>query len=120
MSVPPEDEALAQQLLAALADDDTEGFGRLVADDIEIHTARGVREGRSEAIAWAANKYDHLQRRYAIEELAPGEHGSLIVRGSTEYVWKDGGQVADASPVEIELRFDHGKLVLWRFREDSA
>jgi hypothetical protein len=41
----------------------------------------------------------------------------LVATGSTEYVWKDGGALADASPVAIELGFERGKLVYWRFRE---
>jgi hypothetical protein len=120
MSVTAEEEALARRILAALSADDTEAFGELAAEGIEIHTARGVREGHAEAVAWAANKYDHLQRRYAVEEIAAGERGGLVVRGQTEYVWKDGGEVADSSPVAIELRFDGGKLILWRFLEDAS
>ena len=115
MSVSPEEESLARQVLAALSDGDTKRFGELAADDIEIHTARGAREGHAEAVAWAANKYDHLQRRYAIDSLRPGERDAVIVDGRTEYVWKEGGAVADASPVRIELRFAGGRLALWRF-----
>ena len=110
-----EEEALARRVLAALSAGDTEAFGELAADDVEIHTARGVREGHAEAVAWAANKYDHLQRRYAIDELHAREGGGVLVRGRTEYVWKDDGVVADSSPVEIELGFDAGELVRWRF-----
>lgn len=68
-----EEETLARRVLAALSSGDTKTFGDLVADDIEIHTARGVREGHAEAVAWAANKYDHLQRRYEIEEIEPAK-----------------------------------------------
>jgi len=111
------DEELARRVLAALSGNDTEAFGELAADDIEIHTSRGVRRGHSEAVAWAANKYDHLQRRFAIDALRRIDGGRLVATGSTEYVWKDGGEVADASPVAIELGFERGKLVYWRFRE---
>ncbi|HEX6115832.1 MAG TPA: nuclear transport factor 2 family protein [Solirubrobacterales bacterium] len=120
MSVSAEEESLAREVLAALSDGDTNRFGELAADEIEIHTARGVREGHAEAVAWAANKYDHLQRRYAIDELHAEAGGGVIVRGRTEYVWKDGGGVADSSPVGIGLRFAGGKLVLWRFLDDPA
>lgn len=37
------------------------------------------------------------------------------MRGQTQYVWKEGGEVADSSPVQIELRAADGKLTLWRF-----
>ena len=113
------DEDLARAVLDALSRDDTEAFGALASDEIEIHTARGVRHGHAEAVAWAANKYDHLQRRYAVDSLELAG-GGVLVHGRTEYVWKDGGEVADSSPVEIELRFADGRLVRWRFLERPA
>jgi ketosteroid isomerase-like protein len=120
MSVPAEEEALARRVLAAVSAGDTEAFGELAADGIEIHTARGVRAGHAEAVAWAASKYDHLDRRYAIEELEPAPGGGVVVSGQTQYVWKETDAVADSSPVSIELRFRDGKLVLWRFLEAPA
>jgi ketosteroid isomerase-like protein len=115
VSEAPEEERLARQVLAALSDGDTERFGGLVADDIEIRTARGAREGRAEAVAWAANKYDHLHRTYAVDAIEPKGRGRVIVRGRTQYRWNETGELADESPVEIEMRFAGGKLALWRF-----
>ena len=120
MSAPAEEESLAREVLAALSEGDTEAFGELAAEGIEIHTARGARHGHAEAVAWAANKYDHLQRRYAVEDVEAKDGGGVIVRGQTQYVWKDGGEVADSSPVAIELHFEAGKLVLWRFLDDGT
>lgn len=117
MSVPPGDEAAARAVLDALSRDDVRAFGELASDEIEIHTARGVRHGHAEAVAWATNKYDHLQRRYSVVALEATPEGGVLVHGRTEYVWKDGGGVADSSPVEVEMRFAGGKLVLWRFLE---
>ncbi|MGI8462313.1 MAG: nuclear transport factor 2 family protein [Solirubrobacterales bacterium] len=114
------DEERARKVLAALSDGDTAAFGELVADGIEIHTARGVRSGHSAAVAWAANKYEHLQRRYSVERIEQLENGGVLVHGDTEYVWKDGGELADSSPVVVELHFAGGKLALWRFREQGA
>ena len=112
------EEELAERVLDSLGRDDTDAFGELAADEIEIHTVRGVRRGHAEAIAWAKNKYDHLQRRFVAERITPTGGGELLVVGRTEYVWKESGEVADESPIEIEMRFRDGKLVLWRFRED--
>ena len=116
MNPPAEAESLARQVLAALSEGDTEAFGELAAEDIEIDTARGVREDHAEA--------DRLGGEQVRPPPAPlrdrgdraGEGGGVIVRGQTQYVWKHDDVVADSSPVEIELRFDDdGKLTLWRF-----
>jgi ketosteroid isomerase-like protein len=115
VSEAPEEERLARQVLAALSEGDNERFGELAADDIEIRTARGSREGHAEAVAWAANKYDHLHRTYAVDEIEPKGRGRVVVRGRTQYRWNETGGLADESPVEIEMRFRDEKLVLWRF-----
>jgi ketosteroid isomerase-like protein len=120
VSVPSGDEDAARAVLDALSRNDVQAFGELASDDIEIDTARGARRGHAEAVAWAANKYDHLQRRYAVEDIELGEEGTVVVHGRTEYVWKEGGEVADASPVAIEMRFADGELVLWRFLDPGA
>ena len=115
MSEASEEEGLARQVLAALSEGDTERFGELVADDIEIQTARGAREGQAEAVAWAANKYDHLHRTYAVDEIEAKARGRVTVRGRTQYRWNETGELADESPVEIEMSFAGGKLAVWRF-----
>jgi hypothetical protein len=109
---------LAERVIGALRRDDCATFGELVSDDIEIETARGVRRGHAEAVAWARNKYDHLQRCFSIDEYRPLGPGRLLALGRTEYVWKDSGEVGDSSPVAIEMSFRGDRLVRWRFRED--
>jgi hypothetical protein len=115
-----EETEVAERVIGALGRDDCETFGELVTDDIEIETARGVRRGHAEAVAWARNKYDHLQRCFSIDEYRPLGRGRLLALGRTEYVWKDSGEVGDSSPVAIEMTVRGGKLARWRFREDLA
>ncbi len=58
---------------------------------------------------WARHRYEHLDRRYAIEEIH--EHGEMVlVLARVEYVWRDSGDVGDSSPVSILLAFREGKL----------
>ena len=112
------EEELAERVLEALGQDDCEAFGELAGEEIEIHTVRGVRHGHEEAVAWARNKYEHLQRRFAAEQIRPIGPGEVLVTGHTEYVWKETGELADSTAIAIEMRFREGKLVRWRFRED--
>jgi SnoaL-like domain len=110
---------LAREVLGALSDGDVPLFSTLVDPEIEIHTARGVREGADEAEEWAQKRYEHLERRYAIDELrVDGDHVLALVR--TQYVWRDSGLVGNEEPTTIELAFRGGKLIRWTFREDPS
>jgi|SRR5215211_4485893 len=108
---------LARRVLAALSRGDVQGFAALAHPEIEIRTARGVRRGREQAEEWARKRYEHLERRYAIDELrVTGDR--VLARVRTQYVWRDTGLVGDEEPTVIELAFREGQLVLWAFRED--
>jgi ketosteroid isomerase-like protein len=110
---------LARDVLAALSRGDVQAFAALVHPEIEIRTARGSRHGLEQAEEWAQKRYEHLERRYAIDELrAKGDEVLAIVRA--QYVWRDTGLVGDEEPTVIELAFRDGRLVLWAFREDLA
>jgi hypothetical protein len=107
---------LAREVLGALSDGDISLFATLVHPDIEIRTARGVRRGADQAEEWALKRYEHLERRFAIDELrVDGEQVLALVR--TQYVWRDSGLVGNEEPTAIELAFKDGKLIRWEFRE---
>jgi ketosteroid isomerase-like protein len=111
--------ALARRVLDALSRGDLMAFSALLHPEVEIITVRGIRRGVDEAEDWAQKRYEHLERRYAIDELCEsGDAVLAVVR--TQYVWSDSGLVGDESPAVIELEFDDGKLRRWRFREDLA
>jgi ketosteroid isomerase-like protein len=115
----PPSSGLAREVLGALSRGDAGGFAALVHPEVEIHTARGVRQGAEEAAAWAEPKYEHLERRYRIDELhVVGGH--VLVLGRVEYAWKEGGRVADSAPVAIALDFEGGRLRRWRFYDDPV
>ncbi|HEY7150584.1 MAG TPA: nuclear transport factor 2 family protein [Solirubrobacterales bacterium] len=110
---------LARHVLGALSNGDVQAFADLIHPELEIRTARGVRRGRDEAEEWARKRYEHLERRYAIDELrVEGDDVLALVR--TQYVWRESGLVGDEEPTVIELEFKDGKLIRWAFREDLA
>jgi ketosteroid isomerase-like protein len=110
---------LAGEVLGALSRGDLPLFATLVHPEVEIHTARGVHQGADEAEEWAQKRYEHLERRFAIDELrVDGDEVLALVR--TQYVWRDSGLVGDEEPTAIELAFRDGKLVRWAFREEPA
>ena len=110
---------LARQVLAALSRGDVQAFAALLHPDVEIRTARGVRRGAEEAEEWAHKRYEHLERRYAIDELQV-KGDSVLAHVRTQYVWRDSGLVGDEEPTVIELAFEDGRLIRWTFREELA
>ena len=105
--------ALAERILAALSEGDVEAFSELIDPGIEIHTQRGVRQGPEEARRWAQTAFDHLVRRYAIEELH--EAGNTVVAlARVQYVWRESEEVGDEWLLGIVLEFKDGRLRRWR------
>jgi ketosteroid isomerase-like protein len=110
---------LAREVLGALSGGDVQAFAALVHPEIEIRTARGVRRGGEQAEEWAQKRYEHLERRYAIDRMrVDGDHVLVLVRAQD--VWRDSGLVGDEEPTVIELGFKQGKLIRWAFRDDLA
>lgn len=100
--------------LEALSRADGEAFAALLTDEIEIVTPRSTRTGVEAAREWAAKRYDHLDRRYRITELA--HHGAgTVVDACVDYLWRGEDDVADSSAVRFhfELAGDRiARLVL--------
>ena len=112
----PDNAELARHVLAALSSGDVPGFAVLVHPDIEIHTARGVYRGLEAAIDWARRKYEHLERRFAIDGVT-ARGNDVLARVRTQYVWRESGLVGDEEPMTIHLGFTDGKLVRWEYGE---
>jgi ketosteroid isomerase-like protein len=110
---------LAREVLGALSGGDVQAFAALVHPEIEIRTSRGVRRGIDQAEEWGQKRYEHLERRYVIDQLkVDGDQVRAIVR--TQYVWRDSGLVGNEEPTVIELSFRDGKLARWAFCEEEA
>ncbi len=110
---------LAREVLGALSEGDVPLFASLVHPEVEIVTSRGIRRGKDQAEEWAQKRYQHLERRFAIDELRE-EGDAILALVRTQYVWRESGLVGDEEPTVIELGFRDGKLVRWAFREDLA
>lgn len=102
---------LARQAIDAINGGDDPTLRALLAAEVEVSTGRTVKRGPDAAIAWAHKLYDHLDRRYAIEEVHPGPRESSVVGvGTVDYVWREEGAVGDSAPIALELEFADGKL----------
>ena len=100
---------LAPAVVAAINARDPAGLEPLLHPLVELRTARGLKVGVEEVLAWAAKSYDHLDRRYAVEEASRQVEPVLMV-GEVQYVWRDSGEVGDRAPIALALAFDGGLL----------
>jgi hypothetical protein len=109
------DAGLAHRVVASIngAIEDPGALRELLDPGVEIDTGRSVRTGPDAAVAWAANTYDHLRRRYTVREVAERD-GVLVATGTVDYVWTEGGEVADSTPILLELGFSGGLLTTLR------
>jgi ketosteroid isomerase-like protein len=108
---------IARRILAAISEGDAESFIELLDPEVEVHTQRGVRRGRDEVARWARSKFDHLERRYEVDEVH--ESGDMVVvLARVQYVWRESRKLGDEMLVGIVLDFRDGKLLRWRLYDD--
>ena len=110
---------MARDVLDALGRGDVERFARLLHPEVEIHTARGVRRGREAAREWASKGYEHLQRRYEIEDMHVAG-GDVLVDAQVQYVWRESGEIGDSSRIAVVMCFEDGWLRRWQVYDDRG
>jgi ketosteroid isomerase-like protein len=109
--------AIARRILEAIGEGDVDSFIELLDPEVEIHTQRGVRRGREEVGRWARVRFEHLERRYEVDEVhAAGDR--VAVLALVQYIWRESRKVGDESLVGIVLDFRDGKLRRWRLYDD--
>ena len=108
---------LAKRILDAISEGDVDAFVELLDPEVEIHTQRGVRRGREEVARWARTKFEHLERRYEVDEVHTADN-RVAVLARVLYVWRESRKVGDESLVGIVLDLRDGKLLRWRLYDD--
>lgn len=108
---------VARRILKAISEGDVDAFVALLDPDVEIQTQRGVRRGRDEVARWARSKFEHLERRYEVDEVHTAGT-RVVVLARVQYVWRETRKVGDESLVGIVLDLRDGKLLRWRLYDD--
>ena len=111
-----ENSRLIRAALEALGREDPDGFIGFIHPEVEIETDRGVRRGRRAALDWASKRFDHLVRVRAVDEIQ-GEGDRLLVVGRIQYVWRDGGEIGDETPVALGFELADGQIQTMRIFE---
>jgi len=109
----------AAALIEAINARDATALEPLLGLDVEVRTGRSVHSGPEAVMAWVAREYDNLVKRYEVEELRTRD-GRVLALGSVQYVWKEDGEVADSSPIALELDFSGGRLSRLSLHDDVA
>ena len=108
-----------RRLLAALSASDVDAFTALLDPEVEIHTQRGVRHGREEAARWAGSHFEHLERRYQVDELH--ESGDTVVAlARVQYVWREDEKIGDEWLLGLALELRDGRLRRWQLYDDPV
>ena len=109
----------AAAVIAAINSRDPERLTEMVGADAEVRTGRKVYSGADLVAAWARKEYDHLVKRYAIDEYrVSGE--SVLALGSVQYVWSESGEVGDSSPIALRIELDGKRLRSLELHDDTA
>jgi hypothetical protein len=111
--------ALAAAVVSAINGQDAERLRALLNGRSRVVTGRSTHTGPDAIAAWAAKEYDHLHRRYAIDSYRACANRALAI-GAVQYVWREGGEVADSTPIALEMSFAEGELETLSVHDDVA
>ena len=106
----PEPAEILRLALEAISDREPDRLATLLTPDVTVRTGRASHEGEDAVRAWARKGYDHLDRRYVLETIEDLGAGSYICRARVEYVWRESGEVGDASRTWLAVELD-GALI---------
>jgi len=110
---------LAEEFVEAVNSREAPRLERLLDDGSEVVTGRSTHSGPGEVLAWAGKEFDHLVRRYVVDEYR-GSGGRVLALGEVQYVWAEDGEVADSSPIAITIEAADDRLRRVRVHDDPA
>lgn len=109
---------IAAALVTVINERDPEGLERLLGPGAEIVTGRSVHSGEDAVRKWANKEYDHLRKVYAIDEYrTAGER--VLALGAVQYVWTEGGEVADSTPIALVFELAGGAVNRLTVHDDA-
>jgi ketosteroid isomerase-like protein len=112
--------AVVRTFYEAFNDEDLDGFVALLDPAVELQTARGLREGREEARAWATrNPGGGLGQRLVLEDVREddrGVHAVALIR--KQWWWRETDEIAHDDPEAALFTFDDGLISRWQPFED--
>lgn len=109
----------ALEFVRAFNEGDLEAFNAVLHPDIEIHSMRGLRQGRDAAVAWATRAPGGVQQTIEVNDSREGEERVLLTV-DRHWHWAEDGTHASTDPLSWLFGFRDGLIASWRPFEDRA
>lgn len=107
----------AQEFVRAFNEGELDAFNEVLHPDVEIHSARGLREGRDAARAWATRSPGGVQQTIETTEAREqGERALLTIE--RHWHWAEDGSHAATDQMAWLFGFRDGLIASWRPFED--
>lgn len=99
---------------------DLDRFVAALHPDVELQTARGLREGREEARAWATkNPGGGLEQTMIVDDVLLDSHGiHALALHTKRWCWREDGTLARADEMAALFTFRDGLIARWQPFED--
>jgi ketosteroid isomerase-like protein len=111
--------ALARSFVDAVNRRDIDDFVAVLAEEVELHTPRGIRRGRREAADWFKKPLDHLELSFQNAHFIVAET-EVVGIGDVVFTWKETGEVAERAERAAVWRIDGELIRSWQPFETRA
>jgi ketosteroid isomerase-like protein len=111
---------VVQRFYEAFNAEDLDAFVATLHPEVELQTARGLREGREEARSWATrNPEGGLEQRLVLEQVV-GEPGGarLVALYRKQWWWRQDEEHAHEDAMAALFTFRDGLIARWQPFED--
>jgi ketosteroid isomerase-like protein len=107
---------IVRRFYEAFNDEDLDAFVATLHPEVELQTARGVREGHEEARGWATRNPDGgLEQRLVLERVV-GEPGAarLVALYRKQWWWRENEEHAHEDEMGAVFTFRDGLIARWQ------
>jgi ketosteroid isomerase-like protein len=111
---------VVRRFYEAFNEQDIDAFVETLHPEVELQTARGLREGRDEARAWATKTpHGGLDQRLVLERVLGEPDGArLVALYRKQWWWREDEEHAHTDAMAAMFTFRDGLIVRWQPFED--
>jgi ketosteroid isomerase-like protein len=113
---------IVRRFYEAFNAEDIDAFVATLHPEVELQTARGVREGREEARSWATrNPHGGLEQRLVLEQVLGEPDGiRLVALYRKQWWWREDEKRAREDEMGALFTFRDGLIARWQPFEDPG